>query len=303
MEKRQNQDKTKVFLILLIVILLIMNGFFIFHYVNTDKELTATTAELSEVNEAKDELNAILEQTEAQVTELKGKNAGLDSLLTERNKEIQEKAARITSMLKDKNKLAAAQEELQKLRYYVKKYQNEIAALTEKNEKLEKQNKAIQKSLDEERNKTEDLTMKTIVLENKVNLGKKLSFTAFEAVGIHKRSSGRETETTRAKRVDLVKITFTLDMNYVADLGAKKFFLRIITPEGTTISNAQMGGGSFKVGSEEYLFTMEHDIDFDNSGQSVTFYYDKGGNWQEGDYKAEIYADGFLIGSQDLKLR
>lgn len=303
MEKRQNQDKTKVFLILLIFILLIMNGFFIYHYVNTDKELTATTVELDEVSDARDELNAILEQTNDQVAELKGQNAGLDSLLVSRNKEIQEKAAQIEMLLKDKKKLAAARDEIQKLRYYVKKYQQEIADLTAKNEKLQRQNKEIQKNLDEERDKNEDLTMKTITLENKVNLGKKLSFTNFEVFGINKRNSGRETETSRARRVDLIKITFTLDFNYVADLGAKKFYLRIITPEGTTISNQQMGGGSFSVAGEEYLYSMEHDIDFDNSGQSVTFYYDKGEDWEKGNYKAEVYADGFLIGSQEIRLR
>ncbi|MDX5319700.1 MAG: hypothetical protein LPK45_01430 [Bacteroidota bacterium] len=303
MEKGQNQDKSKALLIVIIIILLIMNGFFIFHYVNTDKELTATTTELTEVTEAREELDKLLKETEAQVDGLQGQNAGLDSLLSERNKEIQEKAAQIELLLKDKKNLAAAREEIQKLRYYVKKYQDEIASLTAKNEKLQKQNREIQQSLDREKERTEDLTMKTIVLENKVNLGKKLSFTNMEVQGMNKRSSGRETETTRAKRVDLIKVTFTLDFNYVADLGAKRFYLRIITPEGVTLSNEQMGGGTFRVGGEDYLFTMAHEINFDNTGQNVTFYYDKGDSWESGMYKAEIYADGFLIGSQDLKLR
>jgi len=271
--------------------------------VNTDKELTATTTELTEVADARDELDLILKETQEQVNALKGQNSGLDSLLQEKTLEIQEKAAQIELLLKDSKKLKAARAELEKLRYYVKKYQNEIAALTEKNEKLQKQNKQITETLDQERNKTEKLTMKTIALENKVNLGKKLSFTNLNVIGINKRNSGRETETTRTRRIDFLKIEFTLDLNYVADLGAKKFYLRIIGPEGTTLSNEKMGGGSFTIAGEEYLYTMEHDIQFDNTGQSVSFYYDRGGDWEDGTYKAEIYADGFLVGTQELKLR
>lgn len=303
METRQSQDRSKVYLITIIIVLLIMNGFFIYHYVNTDKELTTTTEELIEVEDARDEIDSILKETMAQVEALQGQNTGLDSLLVEKTKEIQAKAAEIELLLKDRKKLGAAREELEKLRYYVKKYQSEIAALTEKNEKLQKENKKILATLDEERGKTENLTMKTIALENKVNLGKKLSFTSLNVLGINKRNSGRETETTRSNRVDLMKIQFKLDLNYVADLGAKKFYLRIIGPGGTTLSNESLGGGSFTIGGEEFLYTMVHEIDFDNTGQDVIFYYDKGGEWEKGTYKAEIYADGFLVGSQDIRLR
>ncbi|MHB1279351.1 MAG: hypothetical protein ACYC1Q_13255 [Bacteroidia bacterium] len=166
METRKSQDRSKVLLITIIIVLLIMNGFFIYHYVNTDKELTVTTEELVEVEDARNEIDSILKETMAQVEELKGQTQGMDSLLIEKTKEIQAKAAEIELLLKDRKKLGVAREELEKLRYYVKKYQSEIAALTEKNEKLQKQNKEIQETLNQERGKTENLTMKTIALES-----------------------------------------------------------------------------------------------------------------------------------------
>lgn len=303
MENKHTQDRSKVYLIAIIVILLLMNAFFIYHYVSTDKELTVTTEELTDVQGAKDEIDLLLKESQDQLNSYKGKNAQLDSLIEEKNREIQAKAQEIRGLLKDKKAYAAAMEELEKLRYYVKKYQDEISTLTTKNEKLQQQNKEITATLKEEKDKNENLTMKNITLENKVTLGKKLSFTAFNVLGINKRGSGRETETTRAKRVDLIKITFTLDKNYVADLGAKNFYLRIITPSGTTLSNETMGGGKLVVGGEEYLYSMKHEIEFDNTGQTATFYYDKGSEWEKGTYTAEIYADGFQIGSQSLEFR
>jgi cell division protein FtsB len=303
MENRQTQDKSKVYLIGIIIILLMMNAFFIYHYVNTDKQLASTTEELAAVESTKLELDQLLKETEAQVDSLRGLNEGLDSLLLERNSEIQEMAAQITSLLRDKRNLAAARQELDKLRYYVEKYQKEIAQLKEKNQQLIQENAQITDRLVKEKTKTEDLTMKTIALENKVNIGSKLKFSTLNISGVNKKGSGRETETSRVRRINLIRVQFTLDLNYVASLGSKTFYLRIIGPEGTTISGESMGGGTFRVGNEDFLYTMSHQIDFDNTGQTVTFYYDKGSEWESGNYKAEIYADGFLIGSQDLKLR
>ena len=300
METAKSKDRSKVYLIAIIVVLLAMNAFFIYHYVNTDKELAVTTEELADVQEARSELDAILKSTQEELELNKGKNAELDSLLVERNREIQEKAAQIQRLMRTNGNY---KEELEKLRYYVKKYQQEIADLTEKNEKLQKENKQIQQNLSEQRDKNEELTMKNINLENKVNLGKKMSFTAFTVEGVNRRSSGRETETNRARRVDLLKIEFTLDLNYLTDLGMKKFYLRIITPEGTTLSSENLGGGTFSIAGEEYLYTMIHETEFDNSGQSITFYYDKGSEWEKGLYKAEVYAEGFLIGTKEIKLR
>lgn len=303
MENSQNQDRSKIYLIGIIIVLLLMNGFFIYHYVNTDKELTSTTEDLAEVETAKKELDILLSSTKLQVDSLRGLNAELDSVLLARDSEIQSMAAQITLLLRDKRNLGKAREEIQKLNYYIEKYQKEIAQLREENEELIKENRQINQKLTQEKNRTEDLTMKNIALENKVNIGSKLKFTSLNITGVNRKGSGRETETNRVRRIDLIKVSFVLDLNYVADKGMKTFYLRLIGPNGTTISNQQLGGGTFKVGNEEFMYTMSHEMEFDNSGQTVTFYYDKGEEWESGNYKAEIYADGFLLDTQDLKLR
>lgn len=307
MEHNGQKDNSKKYLIIIIIILLLMNAFFIFHYVSTDRELTQTTEELTNVTSVRDELDKLLEESNEQLTLYKGKNAELDKLLESKNAEIQNKAKEIEDLIKkgkaDARSLKKIREELDVLRYYVKKYKAQIDSLGKANQILVSKNKEISADLEKEKSRNENLTMNNIKLENKVNLGKKLAFTKLNITGINRRGSGRETETSRSKRIDLIKVEFTLDMNYLADLGTKDFYLRIISPEGSTLSSESTGGGSFRFQGEDALYTMKHSAEFDNTGQTIVFYYNKGSEWVSGDYKAELYADGFLIGSQNLRLR
>lgn len=307
MANQESTDNTKKLLIGIIVVLLFGNIFFIYNYVNTDRELNITTEELVDTKAAKEELDKLLSESNTLLENYKGKNAELDKLIESKNAEIQEKAAEIELLLKS-GKITAAQlkkakDELDVLRYYVKKYTAQIDSLGKANKILLAKNREMEQTLTEEKDRNENLTMKNITLENKVNLGKKLSVTEFELLGINRRSSGRETETTRTRRLDFLKISFTLDENFLADLGPKDFYLRIVGPEGTTISSESTGGGTFKWQGEDVLYSMKHTAEFDNTKQTITFYYDKGAEWDKGEYKAEIYADGFLIGTQNIKLR
>lgn len=307
MNNQQSTDNTKKYLIAIIIILLLGNIFFIYNYISTDRELTATTEELVDTKGAKEELDKLLAESNSMLENYRGKNAELDKLIESKNAEIQEKAAEIEKLLKSgkitARQLKAAKDELDVLRYYVKKYSGQIDSLSKANKILIRKNQEIEENLNQEKGKNENLTMKNITLENKVNLGKKLSLTSFDLDGINRRSSGRETETTRTRRIDFLKISFTLDENFLADLGPKDFYLRLISPEGTTLSSESTGGGTFKWQGEEVLYSMKHTAEFDNTKQTITFYYDRNAEWEKGEYKAEVYADGFLIGTQDIKLR
>lgn len=307
MENNRSQDNSKRILIGLIILLFITNIFTLYKYVNTDTQLTTTTEELVDTKSARDDLDQLLSEAKEQLEVYKGKNAKLDKLIEEKNAAIQAKAEEIEKLLKDKRvssaRLKQAMDELGKLRYYVEKYQKEIQKLSTENEYLKKQNKTINDSLDKAKEQNEDLQMENIRLGNKVTLGKKLTFSSLEITAIHQGWPRREVSTSRAKRVDLVKVAFTLEDNFLADLGEKDFYLRIVTPEGATLSSESNGGGKFSFQGSEYLYTMKHTLDFDNTRQSVTFYYDRGTAWNSGKYTAELWAEGFKLAEEVLDLR
>jgi len=307
MENKQSNDNLKKILIASIILLLITNVTTLYLYMDTDDELVTTTEELVDTKSARDDLDQLLNEAKQQLGEFKGKNAKLDELIEQKNAELQAKAEQIEKLLRNKRitsaELKNALDELGKLRYYVEKYQKEIEKLSTENEYLKKQNKDINDSLDKAKEANEDLQMQNIKLGNKVSLGKKLTFSSMEIMAIHQGWPRREVSTNRARRVDLIKVAFTLEENFLADLGEKDFYLRIIGPEGSTLSSESNGGGMFKYQGSEYLYTMVHTLDFDNSRQSITFYYDRGTDWNEGKYTAELWVEGFKVAEEILDLR
>jgi hypothetical protein len=121
--------------------------------------------------------------------------------------------------------------------------------------------------------------------------------------GIKKRNNGKEKETIRVSQLNLLKITFLLNENYVTDKGTKDIYLKIIGPDGSTVYNQIAGSGTFKFQNEESLYSTKKSIEFTNESQNVSIYWEKGSEYTKGLYKAELYCEGFKIGNTEFELK
>ena len=76
----------------------------------------------------------------------------------------------------------------------------------------------------------------------------------FNIVGLHERGS-KEKETTTARKVDKLRITFDLE-NRIAPSGSKEIFVCITAPDGTQVAVEALGSGKFVTrDGVEKLFT------------------------------------------------
>ena len=83
----------------------------------------------------------------------------------------------------------------------------------------------------------------------------------------------------------------------MAKKDTKELILRIIEPSGTVLFDLSSGGGSFtNAEGKTDFYTDKQNVMFDNSKQTITFLYSKGSEYEEGTYKVEVYAQGYLIG-------
>lgn len=291
----------------LAIILLITNiiTLFLFFYQTGQKK--EVSEQLVETEQARSELQSLLAESETTLNEYKGKNAELDSVIAQKNEEIQAKAAEIEQLLA-KGKVTSAQlekakDELDVLRYYVNKYSRQIDSISRVNARLMEENEQVKDDLKQEKRKSESLTMDKIKLENKVVTGARLQAEEMYISGIQNRQSGRERETDRASRLDQILVRFRIAENYLADKGPKDIYLRIIGPEGATIAPETSGGGIFKFQGTDMEYSSRQRINFDNSRQTITFKYAKSSPWAEGTYTFELYADGLLIEKQNYQLK
>ncbi len=301
-------SKGRAIYIIIIILLLIGNGVWGYLYFNKDKEIVKVKKELVNTDNVRQQLEDLLNDTEDELDLYKGKSDQLDSVIQEKNAEIQAKADKIKALLRNKqisaSELLKVRDELDVLRYYTQKYSRQVDSVARENEILVVNLQKTKKTLNKAKEKIEDLTMEGIKKDNKLNIASRLRADNLIVVGIQNRSSGRQRETTRAKRVDQIKVQFVVEDNPTAKTGDKNIYMRLLSPEGVTISTETSGGGKFEYMGGEALYTQRQKIKFKNEQPTVTFYYARGTTeWEKGVYKILLYSDGFLIGSKKFELR
>lgn len=297
-EKKPNSKRLA--LIIVIILLLLLNGVFIYVW-NTNRVLKEESQRLLLQKEVE------FQKTVGELNLFKGKNAQLDSLVDAANIELTSKSASLDSLLKI-NKLSAQQierfkRENGKLNYYKNIYLQKIDSLIKANEYLQVENRSLKASIKSEQRKTEQLTDENVMLNNKVALGAVLKVSNLAIEGIRTRSGGKEVSTTRARNVEKIKACFTLSENRVANRGNKNIYLRVISPEGSSLWIEDAGSGKFMAAGQETLYTAKATVDYQQEELPICIYWTKGAPFTEGLYKAEVYADGILIGESSFDLR
>ncbi|MFY8189744.1 MAG: hypothetical protein ACOVK9_02175 [Bacteroidia bacterium] len=296
-----------IFQTVLNILLLLLLGFFTFNYFKTDKKLAFKEVELFQSDSARAELETVLNETELELTEYKGKNAELDQFLREKNDSLQLFADKIEKILRKGNltqqELEKANEELDLLRYYKRKYIGQIDSLSTVISALNIENKTLKTDIDKQKRKNENLNMDIARLSNKVAIGAKLSAENIFVTGVKLRSNGKEKETIRVSQMTQLKLTFKVNENYVSEQGKKEIFLKVIGPDGATVYNQAAGSGTFQFQNEESLYSSKKLIDFNSEAQMVSIYWEKGSEFLKGNYKAELYCEGFKIGASEFELK
>lgn len=172
----------------------------------------------------------------------------------------------------------------------------------------------IQKALEDSSKtfglKERALSEKSRVLEvmNK-ELAEKVSAAAAiraEGVNVYAISSrGRESvvNNQKAKKVDKIRVMFHLQENALANKEIKTVFLRIIEPTGSTISDYNLGSGTFDFKGRELTFTSRQRIFYENNHQSVEFIYSRPNGFKAGKHEIELYSEGYLIGLGTFEVR
>jgi DNA gyrase/topoisomerase IV subunit A len=203
----------------------------------------------------------------------------------------------------------------------IKKLTKENVTLTQRNDSLSREAQnlkvglvTIQKALKDSSKtfglKARELSERSRVLEikNKELADKVSAAAALRAEGVNVYAiSSRGKESTvnnqKAKKVDKIRVMFHLQENTLASKEIKTIFLRIIEPTGSTISDYNLGSGSFEFKGRDLTFTSRQRIFYENNHQSVEFIYTRPNGFKNGKHEIELYAEGYLIGLGTFEVR
>ena len=299
---KKEQDSKKVLVIVVISILLAVNGLLLWQFFDKKTHLEEVSMTLESTLSEKESLSAELQRMKVEYEKINQENSSLQTQLTAKDEEIKSKMAEIQKLINsgDAAQLRKAREELASLRQMNQNYIAELDSLKLVNDELFAQNSTLNSSLLSEKGRVENLTQENSMLANKVAIGSKLKSINVKASGVKYKSSGKETETSKASAVSKIRICFTVLENLVVDKGTKDAYIRVLSPDGAVMSTSSE---TFMYNNQATLYTTRESFEYDNKQTDLCLYWTKGSQYTKGKYTIEIYVDGSLIGSSNLTLK
>lgn len=292
-EKKTNSNKILIALVVVLLIGLGVAGYFIFQK-NIALDEAQQTNEINK-QQVEDEYESIALQYEGFKFSVKN-----DSLLRQLDNE-QAKVQRLLEELKtvkstNKAEIARLNNELASLRKILKSYIVQIDSLNKQNERLTKENKEITKKYEQT---TQTLNQ---VAKEKANLTEKVSLAAkLDAANVTVRATNlKGKDQKKIKSIEQLVVSFLVTKNITAEPGERTIYVRIMKPDGDAL--VKSGGNVFRYENKDINYSMKRIIEYAGEEALVTLYWNVEEFLMPGTYRADIFADGSLIGSKSFTL-
>ncbi|MFA8451001.1 MAG: hypothetical protein ACEPOW_09935 [Bacteroidales bacterium] len=267
----------------------------------------------------KSELNKLQGEKEQQRVALQ---AELDSLMNEHariseaydgaNQELLTKdsiiianAKKIKQALKYKYDFYKIKKKLKDLQGVAQGYVRKMDSLYRANEALVEENQLIKTEVDNQRSINDSLSREGEKLSNIVATAKELQTYNLKASGVKVRNSGREKETNRLRRIDKIRVCFTVAKNNVVEPGTKTIYMRLAAPNGEIKAQGSDDSKTFEYDGDQIQYSSAQDIDYTGDNLDLCLYYDKNkeDKWEPGIYNVDLFVAGKQIGQTTLELR
>ncbi|MFM2394992.1 MAG: hypothetical protein RLZZ546_2975 [Bacteroidota bacterium] len=281
---------------------------------------------LLELEKAQAELDQDYEDALERLEELRGENKTANDLIDSQKKELELQKAKISEMIWTKRELGKAKEEIAKLTTTVNGYVAEITALKDENVKLTDANvqlttanQTLSSTLEVEKKEKEELAQARAVLasdkeqlsktnealSSKVDMANAIKINYMEVKGFEVKDDGKLKDKSKAKDIEMLRICFTTETNLVTTSGQKKFFVRIINPQGETVSQEDKGSGVItnKLDNTQVRYTTSGDIDYSNKDTNACIDWTLAEKLVKGAYDVEMFNNGFMVGKGKFILK
>jgi hypothetical protein len=223
------------------------------------------------------------------------------------NKKLIEAQARLDALMEE---LKASKSSVSTLLKYKKKYfqlESEMEVLLEENATLKFQNALLETSLDSTQVQLSSqlasnatLSEQNIRLSESVDAAKKLSVERLNAYGVIQRKSGKLVPTTRASRVDNLRICYSVPSNVLTESGTKKYFVQLIDPSLNVI------GSNTPIQFEDDILKYSYVSAFTYDNQLLDvcdFVSAEEGDYKKGAYTVNVFDQNRLVSSSTFTLK
>lgn len=304
------KDNRKLIYGILIAALLGTWGYIVYDKNQSKQKIETLQTQYTSVDSARSvveqEYNGVL----ARMDSLTGSNTQLQGQLAERKAEIDKLKQNIKSELSKKNAdLSRARSMIAELNGKLNDLVAQIDELKKENQQLTTNNQQLTAERDtltvQKTQLAQDLESTQTQKAQITDVASTLHASNINIAAINVKGSGKEVSTSTAKRADLLRISFDLDENRIAPSGEKELYVVVTGPDGKPITIPSGGSGTFQTREEgEKVYTTKLDVQYEQGKRTpVSFDWKQDSRYQTGDYKIEIYHNGYKIGEGTKTLK
>jgi regulator of replication initiation timing len=248
----------------------------------------------------RDSLKLLYDDAEMRLDSITGANNNLQGDKSTLQKQIDANKAEIKRILNDKNATAAdlkrAKSMISDLNNQIASLEAEVSRLTGENQELTANNSQLTTEKQVlEQNLTTSTTEKEALAQT-VDVGSTFSASNIQITPVNEKKSGKEKTTTSAKRVDKLVVSFDVE-NRIAKSGPADMYIMVTAPDGKLISDASLGSATLTTRTDgDKPYTTKVPVEYEQGTRKALQFPIRQADFQRGDYKIEIYHNGFKIG-------
>ena len=301
----QNPKNKNIIIGVLIAAVVVLAGFLIFNNNKSEKTLVAQQTEITTISTEKSELQSNFDASLSRLDSMTTSNTNLQNQLTSKDGEIAKIKTEIRTILNNKNATAAelskARQLINQLNGKIENLESQIANLTLQNDSLKTDKVNL---IADKKQLTHNLDSTNVIkktLEEKVDVASTLNASNISITPLKIKSNGKEKVKTSAKQVDKLLVKFDVN-NRIIQSGTTNIYVVVIGPDGLPIKSAGTESFNTRDGGEKY-FTAMLPVNLESSTtKNVEFSFAPTNHFKEGNYKVQIYQNGFLIGEGNREL-
>ena len=287
-------NKSSKTAIIILILLLVGSLFFTF---NMHQDSVATELQLE--NEKTEVMNNL-----DQITFLYSEAIADNKVV---NTKLEDALDRLKAL---KIELKKSETTISSLMIYKKKYfelESEMEVLLNENTVLKLENLQLTTTLDSTQVQLNSQLVTNVVLNEanlnlskSVDVAKKLSIDHLEASGVIQKRSGRLVPTTRARRVDNLRICYVVPSNPLTEPGEKRYYVQVIDPNFNVI------GSNTAVQFEETVLNYSYVTTFTYANLSLDvcdFVTSQEINFAKGVYTVNVFEQSVLVSTSTFSLK
>lgn len=291
------RDTSKIYFFILAIAALIATNIYFYAKYKSSEESSYNLS--SERVYMQDEIDRI----EAELNRLGPENTSLNSSLQASKDSVRHLISSLRERLNQHSisnaELEEAQEQIIALREEVNRYKDELQHLKSQNAFLISERESLVNEVQLQADQLSELEDINSDLHDQIKSAAVLKLSNINIIGIRERTRERESVENKARRLDKLRIMFSVADNSLVESSLIDVYIRVVDPNGNLITNENQ---LFELSGNPMQYTGKTSINFTNQGESYTVEWKDQEGFKKGTYTIVLYTNNSTMGRSSIVL-